>query len=116
LAARSPRLSGDVRQGQIVGGDQTDRAALHQPAHQRAGADPPVVRVRSGEEFVDQEQHRQRARGEGQNLPDAQDFGIESRDAALQRVAQLDGCSHRQGSEPQTARAHRSAGLRQHRR
>ena len=58
LAARSPSVFGDIRQRQVVGGDQADGAALHQPAHQRLRADAPVVRVGAVQEFVDQEQHR----------------------------------------------------------
>ena len=82
------QLVRDIRQRQIVRGDQADGAALHQAAHQRLGADPPVVRVGAVQEFVDQEQHRQRPGRQVQNLPQPQDLRVEARDAALQGIGQ----------------------------
>ena len=49
-----------------------------------------------------------------QNLAQAQDLGVEARDAALQRIGQADGSADGERREAQPARAHRSAGLRQH--
>ena len=97
------QLVGDIGQREIVRGDQADGAALHQAAHQRRGADPPVVRVGAVQELVDQEQHGQRPGRLVQNLAQAQDLGVEARDAALQRIGQPDGGADRQRREPSAA-------------
>ena len=73
---------GDLGQRQVVGGDQADRAALDQAAHDGFGADAAVVGIGAVQELVDQEQDGQRAGGQVDDLAQPRDLGVESRLAA----------------------------------
>ena len=66
------------------------------------------------QELVHQEQDRQRAAGLVQNLAQAQDFGVEARDAFLQGIRHLDRSAHCQRRDSQRLGAHRRTRLRQH--
>ena len=63
--ARAPRGVGDPVEREVVGGDEADGAAREQAAHDRLGADAPVVRVGAVQDLVEQEQERRRARRRG---------------------------------------------------
>ncbi len=77
---------GDLGQGQVVRGDQADRAAVDQAADDRLGADAAIVRVGAVEQLVEQEQERQRPAREVDQLAHAGDLGVEPRSAGLKRI------------------------------
>ena len=65
-------------------------------------------------ELVEQKQHGDGAAGEVYDLAQARDLGIEAGRAALQGIHDPDGGAGLEGREPEAARAHRGARLREH--
>ena len=92
---------GDLGQGQVVGREQPDRTAVDQALDDRLGADASVVRVRSMEQLVEEEQEGKRTLGQVDQLPDPGDLGIEPRATGLQRILNPKCRSHGQQGESQ---------------
>ena len=103
------------RQRQVVRRHQADGAALDETLHDGGRPDAAVVRVRARQQLVEQEQHRQRPGRLVDDRPEPRDLGEEPRFARLQRVLHAQRRADRQRRERQAPRAHRRAGLGEHR-
>ncbi len=112
--ARPAQSVGDVGQRQIVRGDQSQGAMIDESLHDAGGADPAVVRVGAAQQFIQQEQHRTRAAGEGDDFAQARDLGIEAGTAVLQRILHANGDAQAERRNLEARGAHRSAGPGQH--
>src|SRR5271156_6884014 len=75
-----------VGQRQIVGGDDAQRAAFEQRAQQAVGADAAIVRVRSFQQLIEEEEHALGIFRQIEYIANAQDFGVETRAVFLQRI------------------------------
>src|SRR5215470_2959452 len=66
----------DSRQRQIVCGDDADCAALDQAFDNSFGADKAIVRIGAAQNLVEQEEQRQIALGQFDDLPQPRDLGV----------------------------------------
>src|SRR5439155_42586 len=76
----------DLGQRQIMRGDETDRPSLRQAVYDGRGAEPTIVRVRSVEDLVEQEQQGDRSVGDADEVAQADQLRIETRGTLLERV------------------------------
>ena len=80
---RSER-AGNLGQRKVVRGREADRAGRDQRAHDRLCASAPIVRVGAVEDFVEQEQDRDRAAGFLDDRTNPENLRIEPRISVLQ--------------------------------
>ena len=69
-----------------MGGDQPDGPAVDETTHHRLGPDPAVVRVRTVEQLIEEEQERNGTPRKVDELAHPGDLGEESGAARLQRI------------------------------
>ena len=73
----------DLGEGEVMRGDQADRAAVEQASKNRLGSGAAVVRVGAVEELVEEKKERQRTAGQVDELSNTGDLCIEPRLAGL---------------------------------
>ena len=84
-AARAQTLS-NRGQREVVGGDDADRAEIHQELQDSVRTLDPVVGVGSVEELVHEKEQRDRSSSDFNQMLDSQDLRIESRPSSEQGV------------------------------
>ncbi len=75
---------GDLGQGQVVSGHETDRTLGDQALDDRAGADAPIVRIGAVKELIEQEEERTRVPRQLDELANAGDLGVKAGFSILQ--------------------------------
>src|SRR5262249_46663422 len=86
VAESAADLAVHLGERQIVGAHEAYGSAIQESADDASGAGKPILRVCSLQQFVQQKQQRQLARGQVDELAEPCDFRIKPRTSILQRV------------------------------
>ena len=105
------QLPGHLGEREVVGSNQAQRAASEQALYKRLRAGTAIIGIGAAEQFVEQEQDRRGLFGEFGNQFQAQNFGVETGNAALQRIQNTDRCGYLKRGETKLTSADRRTAM-----